>query len=288
MTKKWKNRLSIGCSVIIGWLALGTMMPSADAAWPPIIPGKTDASSASSVASVLIPSFSSGSLTLPIITYHYLEVVQNKKDKQRISMAITPAIFEKTLKELSEKKFQTVFVRDIPGILRRTTIANSPLIALTFDDGYEDFFTDAFPLLLKYSAKATVFVISSYIDKPGYLSREQLQVLNDSGLVEIGAHTVHHKNLTNLSLKNADEEIAGSKQEIEQRLGMHVDTFAYPFGKWNPALASLVSNAGFSAAVTTERGFLQNADKMMSLRRITAGAFMGARKWKTIGETWSK
>ncbi|MEI8230421.1 MAG: polysaccharide deacetylase family protein [Candidatus Peregrinibacteria bacterium] len=254
------------------------------AAWLPVIPETSSANPSAPRSSKSEVGSYSSSITLPILTYHFLEVVKEKKDKLRISMAITPTIFEKSLQDLADKHYQTIFLRGIPAMFRRTMNPASPVIALTFDDGYEDFYTDAFPLLKKYSAHATLFMISSYIDRPGFLSLKELKEINDSGLVEIGAHTVHHKNLTRISLKKAEAEIAGSKTEIEQKLGIHVDTFAYPYGKWNPKLATIVEKAGFTAAVTTERGFLQSPNTMMSLRRISAGAFMGTRKWKTIGE----
>lgn len=221
-------------------------------------------------------------MILPILTYHYVETVQNKTDRLRGALAIAPAVFEKQTKTLKDRGYETIFVRDIPRLLSASSLP-SPRIALTFDDGYEDFFTDAFPLLKKYDMKATLYVVPDFIGRPGYLSATELTDIIASGRVEIGAHTVHHKNLTALSLAAAQEEIEGSKHILEQDYGITVETFAYPYGKHTPKVEALVAQAGFSAAVTTDRGFLQSSDRLLTLKRIPAGAFMGSRKWRAIG-----
>lgn len=238
---------------------------------------------------------------LPILTYHYVEIVQNKMDRRRCTLDIAPAVFEKQLKALHDRGYESIFVRGIPRLLSGVTLLSrtaqssatpnilipnpkSPIVALTFDDGYEDFFTDAFPLLKKYGMKATLYVVPDFIGRPGYLSAAELTDVIASGLVEIGAHTVHHKNLTALSLAAAKEEIEMSKRTLEQDYGVTVETFAYPYGKHTPKVEALVGQAGFSAAVTTERGFLQSSDHLLTLKRIPAGSFLGSRKWRVIGE----
>jgi peptidoglycan/xylan/chitin deacetylase (PgdA/CDA1 family) len=219
-------------------------------------------------------------VTLPILTYHYVETAQGKSGKRGI-LVITPQIFEKQLEALRERGYETIFVREIPAML------SSPLshrIAITFDDGYEDFYTNVLPLLKENDMKATLYVVTDFIGRPGYLTASELEDIIASELVEIGAHTAHHKNLTPLSSAKAQEEIEGSKRTLEQDYGLTVETFAYPYGKHSARVEAMVEGAGFTAAVTTERGFAQSPTHLFALKRIPAGAFTGSRKWKAIGD----
>ncbi len=153
-----------------------------------------------------------------------------------------------TLRQLAEECFRPP---------RRTAV-------LTFDDGYQDFYAIAAPLLLKYHIRATVFVVSGYVDTGKVFSwispvsipldlvmtSEQIRHLYSEGF-EIGAHTVNHVELTTLSTDSAGKEIRGSKDDIEQLLGAPVVSFCYPRGCYNPEVMKLVRDAGFRAAVVS-------------------------------------
>ena len=106
-------------------------------------------------------------------------------------------------------------------------------LALTFDDGYEDFYTDAYPLLKKYNLKGTLYVIINRLDTPGYVTKGQVKEMADSGLVEIGSHTFNHPDLRTKRLKDAIFEIKYSRRELKKISGRDVPTFAYPYGYFN-------------------------------------------------------
>lgn len=222
-------------------------------------------------------------VTLPILTYHYVESAQGAT-KRGAALITSPVIFEKQLSALQERSYKTIFVSDIPAHLV-SSAHPSPAIALTFDDGYEDFYVNVLPLLKKYQAKATLYVVPGFIGKQGYLTQGELKDIVASGFVSIGAHTLHHKNLTRLSSTAAQKEIAGSRDELERDFGVTVTSFAYPFGAHTPRIEAIVEEAGFSTAVTTERGWAQTPESLLTLKRIPGLAFMGTRKWKAIGDT---
>jgi peptidoglycan/xylan/chitin deacetylase (PgdA/CDA1 family) len=252
------------------------------AAWRPIVPGKTHSSSSVSSASSAPSHTSQTSVSLPILTYHYVESAKGAT-KRGAALTIIPTVFERQLQAIQERKYRSVFIREIPSSLLQTS--EEKLIALTFDDGYEDFYVNVLPLLKKYHMNATLYIITDFIGKPGYVTAEELKQIIASGLVEIGAHTVHHKNLRSISLKRAQDEIETSKRTLEQNFGITVQSFAYPFGKHSPKIDALVQQAGFTAAVTTERGYVQNPQQLFDLKRVPAGAFVGSRKWRAIGMT---
>ena len=101
-------------------------------------------------------------------------------------------------------------------------------VVLTMDDGYKDFYTNALPVIIRQKVKVTIYVVSGFIGWLNYMNKEDIQKALDSGFVEIGAHTVHHTSLTNVSAKNAEYEIKESKRMLEEMFNTRVLSFAYP------------------------------------------------------------
>ncbi len=221
------------------------------------------------------PVLPTSNIHVPILVYHYVEFVKDPKDSTRRSLDIIPPIFEMQLKTLKEAGYNFITASELGQYLDgKKQLPQRPVI-LTFDDGYQDFYTDVFPLLKKYNVAATQYVISGVLDTPNYMTTEQVREVAQSGLVEIGAHTVHHKNLPSLSLEEARVEIEKSREELEKIFEMNIVSFAYPYGGFNDKLAELVKKAGFTSAVTTKGGTIVNQENRYTLFRIHPGIAVG-------------
>lgn len=207
---------------------------------------------------------------IPIVLYHYVDTVKNSRDQLRKNLTITPLLFDQQLTSLRQHGYQSHFVRDIPDLLAGEKLPEKPLV-LTFDDGYEDFYTQAFPLLKSHGMKATLYVVSDFIGKPGYLNAREIRELEDSGLVEIGAHTLNHVWLKSAPDDIARMEIIQSKRQLEKLLNTQITTFAYPYGMFSDEVLRHVENAGFTAAVSVIPGTIQSEDNLFFLSRIRAG-----------------
>jgi len=214
-------------------------------------------------------------IKIPILIYHYVEHVLDRNDTLRIKMNITPETLNQQVKSLRSRGYETIFVKDIPLIIAGKTRANLKPVALTFDDGYEDFYTDAFPVLKELGAKATLYVIADYLGNPAYVSESQLREMADSGLVEIGSHTLTHSHLPRLSLERAKQEIVDSKRKLQDTFNIKVETFAYPYGEFNDQVMADVIGAGYTAAVSTIENVRQSEKNLYSLFRIRPGQFIG-------------
>jgi peptidoglycan/xylan/chitin deacetylase (PgdA/CDA1 family) len=212
---------------------------------------------------------------LPILMYHYVEHVKNPYDRIRIRMNIRPEQFEQQVIEIKKGGYQTVFMRDVPKMVESTNGACSYKIALTFDDGYEDFYNDVFPILKRQNVKATVYIITDFINKPGFLTTNEIKELVASGLVEIGSHTLNHSYLKQTSYNEAKRQIVQSKKVLEHAFHIQVDTFAYPFGAFDAQAIELVKEASYSAALTVMPGSYISNDNLYLLPRIRPEELLG-------------
>src|SRR5262245_44156313 len=165
--------------------------------------------------------FFTPSLRVPILMYHYIS--RNPKapdDPLRTRLSVPPAQFAQQLAYLRRAGYTTITLDDlVDALYMRVSLPSKPVI-LTFDDGYQDFFTNAYPLLRRYGDKATIYIITGKVGTTGYMSWPELRTLAASPLITIGAHTRTHRELPKLSARQSWQELAGSKADLETRLGI--------------------------------------------------------------------
>ncbi len=212
---------------------------------------------------------------VPILMYHYVEYVKDSGDTIRKSLNIVPFVFENQIKTLREEGYTFITPSRLASVIDDTEILPSKPIILSFDDGYQDFYDNVFPILQKYNVKAVAYVISGFLDKPNFMYSWQVKELEKSGLVEIGAHTVNHVYLKGVSRSTADYEIKQSKKDLETLIGRPVVSFAYPSGAFDIQAEELVKKAGFVTAVSTVPGIEVSGKNRYFLYRIRPGNRMG-------------
>ncbi len=214
--------------------------------------------------------------------YHYIE--EPSVTTTLKGLYVKPSAFAAQLQALEDGGYQTVFVSEIAAGLKAGKNPPAKSVALTFDDGYEDFYTNAFPLLQKHQAKATVYVIVNALDKPGYLSRAQLEELAKSPLIEIGSHTFNHPDLRRKKQKDADFEIRASRRILSGMTGQPILTFAYPFGYYDQADQAIASSSGYLAAVSVRPDSRQSARDIWLLNRLRPNERTGQDFWRWLKE----
>jgi len=174
-------------------------------------------------------------------------------------------------------------------VLPLADLASAPdsedAVALTFDDGFRSFATQAMPLLRDRALPATVFVVSDAVggsnawggrDAPGIprlalMDWNELEAVSAAGF-EIGAHTRRHPYLTTLSHSQLEDETAGCVERIFAELGQRPDRFAYPYGDVNESVARVARDV-FSQSVTTDFRPLADGDDAALLPRLDAWYF---------------
>lgn len=184
---------------------------------------------------------------------------------------VHPAAFNRQLQLLRSLGYRSIS----PG---ETRAASAREIAITFDDGYENFFTQAMPSLSKAGLGATVFVVTSRLGRTDewdggiepLMTREQVLESAKQG-IEIGSHTSRHADLTAVDPSIAREEIFESRQFLLSA-GMSNPGFCYPYGRHNPAIRALVKAAGYPYACGTQRGQNDLSTDNFDLHRINIRA----------------
>jgi peptidoglycan/xylan/chitin deacetylase (PgdA/CDA1 family) len=203
-------------------------------------------------------------------------------------MRVAPADFRRQVEWLTREGWTFFFVSEL---LRSAPKPGEKRVALTFDDGYRDNHTAAFPVLREFKAKATLYPV---VDRtPGFdwstkkkakhgggelgqepkISDAEIAEMVASGLLELGGHGLTHPNLPQLSEAEAAKEISGCKQWLEQTFKVQAPTFCYPFGLFGEREVELVKRAGFIGAVTTEEGV--GGPDAFRLRRIKVSGAEG-------------
>jgi peptidoglycan/xylan/chitin deacetylase (PgdA/CDA1 family) len=243
---------------------------------------------------------------VPILMYHAISDEREADVLAYFQTTTTPAAFALQMKVLRRLGYRGVSLREGLELFNRhddpsrvqsslsggeSGPARCKCVVLTFDDGFQDFYTSAIPVLKQYGFTATVFLPTAYLgDTAGRFRREpsampraflqkkfltwdQVRELHQYG-IEFGSHTVSHSKLVELSWKEIQSELQDSKLEIELRLGAKVQAFAYPFAfpqsdqSFVRRFKRLLAEVGYTSCVTTEVGRVSAGSDRYRLKRL--------------------
>lgn len=208
--------------------------------------------------------------TLPVLTYHHIENLDLAKKNHRTGLAVTPDMFASHLEYLQSKGYNSAHTNILTNFFLNSTPPPQKSIILTFDDGYDDFYTQAFPLLKKYNTKAVLYLPTGLVDNPGYLTWSQINELASSGLVEIGNHTWSHHSAKDTPHTVRDEITIADTQLNNKNLNPH-KTFAYPYGHTSSSATTILQELNYQTAFTTRLGSTMCTKQKLNLPRTRIG-----------------
>lgn len=216
-------------------------------------------------------------LRVPILMYHKIDVAP--KGAKVPHHYVTPKRFASHVRALKSFGYQTVTLGQAVDLLDGRAEPPEKPIVLTFDDGYQNFETNAMPSLVKGGSLASVFVVTGQlggtnawdtrlgdVEEP-LMSAESLRRVAAQG-IEIGSHTVNHARLSELSLEEVTKELADSRATLGTLLGQETKVFCYPYGSYTDDVRSAVIEAGYQAACSVEKGWNSSETDRFLLKRV--------------------
>jgi len=202
-----------------------------------------------------------------------------------ILFTVTPADFERQMAYIKKRGFRVMSLDGLAGLILAGKTIPAKTLAITFDDGYEDNYSVAWPILKKYGFAATIFLPTAYVGKEmdnsqkkplPVMSAEQVREMSASGSIRFGSHTHTHPRLENASDDEFRQEILESAKVIEELIGRIPTSFAYPKGYSRTSFSRMLEDCGYRCAVTVREGLVAPGDDLYLLNRnfvYSAGGF---------------
>lgn len=188
--------------------------------------------------------------------------------------------FEKQMRSLRDLGYRVLSFAEALTKLEEPESGQLNFVCLTFDDGFHGAYQFGAPILKTFNYPAIFFLVSGLMgttnrwdkgqeanDDARLMRWSEAKEMLDAGF-DIGSHTVNHPILPEIAMARATEEIRLSKWDIEAKLGVAVQYFAYPYGRFSEPIRDMVCEAGYAAACSTLSGFANRDNDRFALRRI--------------------
>ena len=217
---------------------------------------------------------------IPILMYHSVADHDESRTRPYYRTATSPAVFAAQMEQLHSHGYRTCTVAQVRTLLESDPAIAARTVAITFDDGYRDFYLNAFPVLHKYGFTATMFLPTAFIGDTmlqfkgrDCMTWSEVRELQQCGVL-FGSHTMTHPQLRDLDSASVEREITNSKSSIEQKTGSAVSTFAYPYAfpqrdaEFKKRLRVSLSRAGYLSGVCTTLGRATSHSDQFFMERL--------------------
>lgn len=223
----------------------------------------------------------SDSVRIPILVYHDVAPADAPQRGATRQFNVTPATFAAQMQHLHERRVQVISLATLVEALEQRCALPRNAVVITFDDGRENQYRYAFPVLKRHGFIATFFPFTHAMNRnPRYLTWDQLREMQAAGMT-IGSHAHLHPRMDKIrDPELMRRETAGSREILQQRLASGADLFAYPFGASSAEAERAVRDAGFRAARTFSGGAWNSASTLYRLRAIPVTENM--RRFRSI------
>ena len=213
--------------------------------------------------------------SLPILMYHG---VPAGRDTGRDALRVPAADFRAQLSTLSADGWELLGLTE--ALCAKAAEPDRPIVALTFDDAYDDFLNAA-AVMAEFGARSTLYVPTGSVGHPGYLDWDQLSALAAVG-VEIGSHSRRHRPMDTLTRVARADELVRSRAELTARLGVEVRSFCYPHGYSSRPVRRAVAEAGYLNACVIGRRLARSGDHRYALPRLQPLPAMSRAELRTL------
>jgi peptidoglycan/xylan/chitin deacetylase (PgdA/CDA1 family) len=226
-----------------------------------------------------------GIIRCPIVMYHSIGTPPPEAGATRRDLTLATEQFAAQLDTLLALGATTITMRQFwAGLSGAAALPPKP-IALTFDDGYADAYSNALPLLQQRGMVGTVYLVSSYMEAPGFLTWGQAAEMQAAGH-EMGCHSATHPDFSRLGENAQRQEITTATEALQNTLGIRPTSFCYPHGRYSRVTPRLLAEAGFTHATTTQHSVVHRTSSAYALGRIRIRSTTSVATFRAAVNVW--
>jgi len=243
------------------------VLVKADDEHPPVDPTATVPAPARTYVPATLAD-GSRMIRVPSLMFHYVSwLPASDPDMElRKDLTVSPADFGAMLKYLKDNGYTTITTKDLWWSLDQTAALPAKPVMLTFDDGYADAYSVVLPLLKEYGMTGTFFVTVNLVDRPGYISRDQVRALADAGM-DVESHAMDHIPMLG-TLAGQTYQMCKARAFLSDWTGTDVRHFAYPSGDYNDTSLVALQQCGYLSGYKKSGGSVQSSNSMYLLQRV--------------------
>jgi peptidoglycan/xylan/chitin deacetylase (PgdA/CDA1 family) len=182
-------------------------------------------------------------------------------------LSVSSSVFEQQIEYMKNNGFTFLRSDDL-----LSGNINNKSVLITFDDGYENNFLIAVPILKKYNVPAIFFIATGLVGTENkgmkMMNWKQVIELSKNNLFEIGAHTISHKKLHKMNIEELKKEVMESKSILEEKTNKNIKSFAYPFGRYNKIVIDMVKKNGYQLAFSINPGRINKSNNLFEIKRF--------------------
>ncbi len=188
--------------------------------------------------------------TVPVLMYHFIDTPERARDEKNV---VSRGSFAFQMAFLRFFGYHVISIDEYYEIKTGQRKPRGRELVVTFDDGNVTFETNAYPILTKYLFPVTLFVVSESVRQEvnGSMSASTLKKMLGTGWITVGSHSKTHPSLSTMTNEQIEEELAGSKQDLEEMLGIPIRYLSYPNGDLDERVVKIAEKAGYRLAFTT-------------------------------------
>ena len=210
-------------------------------------------------------------IRLPILMYHYVRTPPSMRtDMLGFRLSVSPQDFQEQMDWLLANRYHPVTFDQVRAYFAGRSPLPSRPVVITLDDGYADLYTTAFPILQAHGFAAVAYVVSGFVDRDRYVTRQQVLQMDRAG-IEIASHTVDHADMQHASWGTATYQLVQSKRWLEALLGHPVVDFAYPSGRHSAQTIQLLGQFGYDTAVIEDGSMMHSRADRYLWGRVRVG-----------------
>lgn len=210
-------------------------------------------------------------LNVPVLMYHHIQPDAEAQTRGQRALNVDSGRFDQQIGYLASSGYTSISAGQLANALLNHIVLPQKSIVITMDDGYNDIYAYAYPILQKYNIKANLAVITGLVGGADYVSWGQVEEMSRSGLVSMVNHTWSHYSVTQNSGDKVKFEIATAKQQLQDHTGQNIDTFVYPYGAINSSAIAALQQEGIVGAFSEIPGHWQCDSFIMALHRTRIG-----------------